>query len=367
MLLPPALTCASSLLPSFTLPNMNANSDSTIIDTHSSFHNDTSTELFYPTPLARSKYPSILPRDMEQAFRERFGPDPPQPAAVDPAVATERFRQACDRFGLQFKKSLSPVRQTAVVPAEPEETQRVPEPSTAPPTATKTVTPPHLRARSQPTPPEETSKASTMEERNSSIKQDYSSSPPVVRLPSSAADTLSPPSTVRISTRQPASKYTSAQVTSKAAMIHYEHNELMAIGKLCGSRLPPASAVQAMFLYEMQRETECEKLFQGQMFRLARTEASANAQHAKMLELEKQIKGATQQVHTKDVEDRLATNRVRMEVQQAKINEQSTRINEQDQRIVSLNQKMDDLGKSSPSHLEEQGCPSSISMIVCIP
>ena len=59
---------------------------------------------------------------------------------------------------------------------------------------------------------------------------------------------------------------------------HYSQEDLKGIGELCKNRLPPASAVQAMFLYEMQRETEFESLFQGQMFRLAKAEDDSQSQ-----------------------------------------------------------------------------------------
>jgi hypothetical protein len=41
----------------------------------------------------------------------------------------------------------------------------------------------------------------------------------------------------------------------------YSINDLQSIGKACRSQLPPASAVQAMFQYELQRQTEVEHLF----------------------------------------------------------------------------------------------------------
>lgn len=42
--------------------------------------------------------------------------------------------------------------------------------------------------------------------------------------------------------------------------ITYTGDQLKAIGRTCAEHLPPASAVQAMFMYEMQRQTEAEQL-----------------------------------------------------------------------------------------------------------
>ena len=126
-------------------------------------------------------------------------------------------------------------------------------------------------------------------------------------------------------------------------MAHYDATALKAIGTMCGNKLPPASSVQAVFLYEMQRQTEQERLFHGGMFRLARAEEKSEAQNASILELQRQLKTFERQLRSKDVDERLATSRVRMDAQQAKINEQSTRINGQEECVKALEQRIEEV------------------------
>lgn len=80
------------------------------------------------------------------------------------------------------------------------------------------------------------------------------------------------------------------------AVQRYGAEDLVGIGRQCSNRLPPASAVQAMFLYELQRETEAERLFHSQMFRLAKSEDEVAVQsrrfagmESRMLKLETQL------------------------------------------------------------------------------
>lgn len=69
----------------------------------------------------------------------------------------------------------------------------------------------------------------------------------------------------------------------------YSAQDLKVIGKQCGNRLPPATAVQAMFLYEMQREVEAERLFHSKMFSLAQAEETSQAQHERIAALERRL------------------------------------------------------------------------------
>lgn len=69
----------------------------------------------------------------------------------------------------------------------------------------------------------------------------------------------------------------------------YSPERLKQLRDLCETRLPPASAVQAMFLYELEREKENEKLFHDQMFRLARTEDASNLTAERISQLERKL------------------------------------------------------------------------------
>lgn len=65
----------------------------------------------------------------------------------------------------------------------------------------------------------------------------------------------------------------------------YSGAALKKIGEQCGHKLPPASAVQAMFMYEMQRESELERLFQGHLFKLARLDDNSKTLQSRVSEL----------------------------------------------------------------------------------
>lgn len=105
------------------------------------------------------------------------------------------------------------------------------------------------------------------------------------------------------------------------AVQRYGAEDLVGIGRQCRNRLPPASAVQAMFLYELQRETEAERLFHGQMFRLAKSEDEVAVQsrrfagmESRMLKLETQLalQGQAQ-------EKRIAANQARLTEAEGKL------------------------------------------------
>lgn len=69
----------------------------------------------------------------------------------------------------------------------------------------------------------------------------------------------------------------------------YRAEDLVGIGRQCSNRLPPASAVQAMFLYELQRESEAERLFHSQMFRLAKSEDEVAVQSRRFAEMQSRM------------------------------------------------------------------------------
>ena len=157
-------------------------------------------------------------------------------------------------------------------------------------------------------------------------------------------------------------------------MVHYNADDLKAIGHMCSNRLPPASSVQAMFLYEMQRETELERLFQGQMFELARAKDTSRAQQSKVAELEEQMKSVTKQLRARELDDRLASSKVRIDSQNAKINEQSVRINKQGELLENLRDQTEALATGAETtnrHLADnskslKACAHSFSKLSVI-
>ena len=117
---------------------------------------------------------------------------------------------------------------------------------------------------------------------------------------------------------------------------HYDASDLKAIGAQCKNNLPPASAVQAMFLYEMQRETEVEARFHGQLFRLAKAEEETKFQEARISDLEEQTKDLGKTLAANDTTERLATSKVRTDALQSKLNEQAQRVDEHAKRLSDL-------------------------------
>ncbi|KAK1081694.1 hypothetical protein LTR33_004468 [Friedmanniomyces endolithicus] len=116
----------------------------------------------------------------------------------------------------------------------------------------------------------------------------------------------------------------------------YTIDELKSLGRACSNRLPPASAVQAMFLYEMQRQTEIEKLFHSRMFELARTEDPDDSTTNRVQKLEAELKDLRRHIAGQDLQERLATSQVRFTAQQARIDACDAKTKLQDQRIANL-------------------------------
>ncbi|KAF2718096.1 hypothetical protein K431DRAFT_141108 [Polychaeton citri CBS 116435] len=98
-------------------------------------------------------------------------------------------------------------------------------------------------------------------------------------------------------------------------------DELKTIGMQCGGRLPPASAVQAMFLYEMQRQTETEKLFEGAMFALARDGDKLSGHSGRLANVEDQIEELKRQKTQSDVAARVQIGKVRLDAFQVSLNQ----------------------------------------------
>jgi chromosome segregation ATPase len=119
-------------------------------------------------------------------------------------------------------------------------------------------------------------------------------------------------------------------------MARYDMNALKKIGTQCKSRLPPANAVQAMFLYEMQRQAEVQALFQGQMFELARVKDTAKSHEPRIEDLEEQMKEVQMKANRKDVDERLATSKVRIDALAARLNEHFIRLGEYGRRLTDV-------------------------------
>ncbi|KAF7189176.1 hypothetical protein HII31_09598 [Pseudocercospora fuligena] len=126
----------------------------------------------------------------------------------------------------------------------------------------------------------------------------------------------------------------------------YNQNFLKQIGGKCADKLPPASAIQAMFLYEMQRETEAEKLFHAQMFELARAEDHTHVQDRRIKELETRLVQLERKMAARDVDERIATSNVRLNAHQEKLNACSGRLGRAEQKLATVDQRLEELKKS---------------------
>lgn len=74
------------------------------------------------------------------------------------------------------------------------------------------------------------------------------------------------------------------------ALSRYSSSELRDINDLNKNRLPPATAVYNMAMYELDRGAENERLFQSAMFDLAELRGSTATQQSRTDSLERTIK-----------------------------------------------------------------------------
>lgn len=121
----------------------------------------------------------------------------------------------------------------------------------------------------------------------------------------------------------------------------YSNDTLRTVGVQCGGKLPPASAVQAMFLYEMQRETEAERLFHGQMFDLARVRDATDEQEIRLVDLEQRVTRLRDAAKNKDIEERLATSKTRTDYLAASVNQLSQSLNDHASAFAALKVQLD--------------------------
>ncbi|KAF2216475.1 hypothetical protein CERZMDRAFT_81573 [Cercospora zeae-maydis SCOH1-5] len=145
-----------------------------------------------------------------------------------------------------------------------------------------------------------------------------------------------------------------------APVQQYEPKDLVDIGKQCSNRLPPASAVQAMFLYEMQRQTESERLFHAEMFRLARSEKDIVAQAGRLTALEAGIRKLDHQWANSNNEARITATEVRLAEQHQKITECLARLARIEDRstsmadqLTNLKQEQDQAGEAMALAIKE--------------
>jgi len=73
-------------------------------------------------------------------------------------------------------------------------------------------------------------------------------------------------------------------------MSRYSPSELIAIKDRNANRLPPATAVHGMAMYELHRGAEQERLFHASMFDLSQLKKTSAAQAARTDSLERAVK-----------------------------------------------------------------------------
>lgn len=117
---------------------------------------------------------------------------------------------------------------------------------------------------------------------------------------------------------------------------HYNEASLKEIGKRCANKFPPASTMQAMFMYQMQCQSDAEELFHGQLFQLAKMEDETQVQDKRIWELEEQMKDLSKKALTEDIEQRLATSKVRTDALASRLNEHFVRLGDHSRRLTEL-------------------------------
>lgn len=142
--------------------------------------------------------------------------------------------------------------------------------------------------------------------------------------------------------------------TKTTPLVTYNPTEFKTIGQQCARRLPPANAVQAMFLYEMQRQTEEEQLFTNQMFRLARSEDASTAQQRRIEELEAKMLQLEKSLRSQDVEVRLATSKSTMQMLGEKLKVCGERVEGMDGAMRELGRKVEEVELAAEKAKEER-------------
>ncbi|KAK5132011.1 hypothetical protein LTR08_000432 [Meristemomyces frigidus] len=140
--------------------------------------------------------------------------------------------------------------------------------------------------------------------------------------------------------RAPARAITSTPLAQSQTARHYGSDELKRIGDVCSTRLPPASAVQAMFAYELQRQSEVESLFQGSLFRLSQAEDTSTSHEARIAKLEAQLQATQHQLQVLNIQDQLTASKARVSTQQATIDECAAKLDAHNTRLTDMARKI---------------------------
>jgi hypothetical protein len=98
-----------------------------------------------------------------------------------------------------------------------------------------------------------------------------------------------------------------------------------------------------MFMYELQRQSELERVFQGHVFRLANAEDTANDQSARITKLDTFVKEIQAQLASKSVDERIRFSKIRMDAQELKLNDTSSAVSKTEQKLQDLEKAIADL------------------------
>jgi DNA repair exonuclease SbcCD ATPase subunit len=157
------------------------------------------------------------------------------------------------------------------------------------------------------------------------------------------------------------------KMKTKSTTKKYTGVELALIGKQCSTKLPPASAVQAMFLYEYERKAEDEKFFHSRMFQLRREEEAATLERAKAAEtiqaLEARVKQLEKTTASRDREasDRLTKSSTRIKATQETLDQHMTNINDLSTKLADVTTDMQALQTAVTSNTTEAISPTTIA------
>lgn len=127
----------------------------------------------------------------------------------------------------------------------------------------------------------------------------------------------------------------------------YSESELKAIGKGCSGRFAPASVVQAMFLYEHQRETEVECLFQGDIFQLARASDHYKSWQSRVTEFGDQLQALRKQIAIRNSESGVSALKIRLDAMQLKLSEKDDQIEKLTEKHEMLMHELNNLKGSA--------------------
>ncbi|KAI6828009.1 hypothetical protein KC340_g1528 [Hortaea werneckii] len=121
-----------------------------------------------------------------------------------------------------------------------------------------------------------------------------------------------------------------------AAEFAYSGDELRRIGARCANRLPPASALQQMFEYELKRGAETEKLFHHTLLNLHEQNSTTKNHEERLQKLEFQLDAMGKQLKVSEIDERLNTNKIRIRVQQTKMDEMESKLQQHGQTLKQL-------------------------------